>query len=119
MTSVADYMIVADDQFHTGVVEVFFQVKPRPNYDPGSRVVLSFIAGTNNAVPGLQFPVSFAVMINNKVVLEYSTDAPLFAQTMHEVIEAGLIKKGLNEIIFSSTPHMIFSDVVLLIGAFV
>jgi hypothetical protein len=116
MTSVADYIIVADGIFNTGVVEGFFQFTPPPKYDIGSRVVLSFMAGTLDIA---QFPVSFAVQINSKTVLDYSVGQPLFPQVMQEVVEAGLIKPGINEIVFSSTPHMRFSDVVLLIGVLV
>jgi hypothetical protein len=116
MPSVADYIIISDDKvplaFPIPATQTF-NFTPLPDYDIGSRVVLFFVVATHH-----NEPITFWVHINGQEVLRYTVVGAIFPQTLHEVIQAGLIKKGQNTIDFNvDTGRIDISDVLIMVGA--
>lgn len=115
MPRIADYAVITDGKFAIqtgGDVDKDFDFTLESGAHLGSRSVLAFVVFANSAANNL----TFEVKVNGIAQLSY-TISGFRTNTLHEAINANVLKAGSNNIAFSITGgsgKLEFGDTVLL-----
>lgn len=114
MPRISDYLIITDSKFSIqigGDLDKDFDFTLESGAHLGSRSILEFVLFVQSGASSL----GFQVMINGSKQLSY-TFTGFRVNTLHEVIDANVLKAGTNNIFFGITGGsggLEFGDVVL------